>query len=73
MSMRSEAINRLVSDGRNERSSATSYKRALRACAQIGLTDIETVEVLTHLDYLNDDGKPYAWLQRALDTKVGKS
>lgn len=63
---RGEAVIQLLRDGRAEKSSLTSYKRALRCAAALELSDDERKRLLGWLEYVDANGFPYAWLARAL-------
>ena len=58
---RTQAIFVLLDDERFNRPSHSSYKRALRACNALSLTDDDRSKVLMYLDYLDGDGEPYKW------------
>lgn len=56
---RSEAVIDLLRDARQERSTAASCRRVMRACKVLGMDDADTLRVLQHLEYARDDGKPW--------------
>ena len=61
------ALRVLLNDYMSERKrTKTSYFRVKRALAALGMDDIEIGEALNYLEY-HDNGKPYGWLQRALE------
>jgi len=53
------AIAHIVASGRNEQGSKADLKRVIKACKKLALTTLETIQVLTYLDYCDQLGKPY--------------
>lgn len=66
MMTRTQALGQLISEARAEKGSKTSYRRLLRICSALSLSEAERNYLLSRLDYTDADGRPYPWLERAL-------
>jgi len=64
-----DAVLTLLRDSRMERSSAASYRKALRACKALDLNESETNVVMQFLEYHASDGVPYHWLETKKEAK----
>lgn len=52
----------LVCEAMRDRNTKAGYKRVLKAFDAIGLNEQGRGKVLYHLNYADNNGKPYQWL-----------
>ncbi len=57
-----EAIKLIITDARREHANQASFKRMVRSVKTLGFEGQELIEVLSHLDYVDDKGKPWRWI-----------
>lgn len=65
-----EAVQELVQQGLRDQGTVPGYRRAMRACAKLGLSAAETSEILEMLAFTDKDGVPWQWLQKKLDREA---
>lgn len=57
----------LMAEAMNERHTVTGYKRVLTMCKRLELSEEQTILTLRLFAYVNEDGKPYPWLEQKLN------
>lgn len=59
-----DAVLALIRDAQASRLSASSYRRVVRSCDSLGLSEADTDNVLSLLEYHSSPGIPSRWLTK---------
>jgi hypothetical protein len=60
------ALSVLVEEAMRPSNSIAGYRRILRVCRSLELSEAEQYRITAQLSYTRDDGKPYRWLEEKL-------